>query len=213
MAMAVQVETKIFLVQHANRICMFWLCGLIGGANGILGLVMLVKLAFLGAALFGLLASIMLFLAVHSLSVRVEIGPAEIVYRSILGRKVLQLRDVESALPNSIRGVSFLNVKAGRKWILCSTYTFTTQQLSEMQNLIQINCQALSRDVATHTMMSERDLLNFAMIYFSGIIIVGAGIILFGIHHLHSRGVRWLSLRRYAWVGPAIYDDVLYHMQ
>jgi hypothetical protein len=169
---------------------MFWICGLLGSANGILGLLMLVKLSFAGAAVFGFMASMMLFLAVHSLSVKVEIGSTEIVYQSIVGRKILQLCDVESALPSSIRGVTFLTIKAARKWILCSTYTFSTQQLSEMQNLIQKNCLLLSKDVATHTTMSEKDLVNFAMIYLLGIIIVGAGIIIFGIHHLHSQGVR-----------------------
>jgi hypothetical protein len=190
MATAVRAETKVFLAGHVSRICMFWTCGLIGGANGILGLLMLMKLSFVGAVLFGFTASMMLFLAVHSLSVRVEIGPMEIAYQSVLGRKALQLREVESALPSSFRGVAFLTIKAGRKWISCSTYTFSTQQLSEMQNLIQKNCQALSRSIATHISMSEKDLLNFAMIYLLTIIIVGAGIILFGIHHLHSRGVR-----------------------
>jgi hypothetical protein len=190
MVTAVQTETKVFLPEHASRICMFWICGLIGGANGIIGLQMLLKLSFVGAALSGFMASMMLLLAVHSLSVRVEIGPTEIAYQSILGRKVLQLRDVESALASSYRGVTFLKIKAGRNLIVCSTYTFSTRQLSEIQNLIQNNCQALSRKVATHVTMSEKDLMNFAIIYLFTIIIVGAGIILFGIYHLHSRGLR-----------------------
>jgi hypothetical protein len=190
MATAVQAETKVFVAEHKARICMLWMCGLLGGASGILGFLMLVKLSFVGAAVFGLMASMMLFLAIHSLSIKGEIGPTEIVYQSIVGRKVLQLRDVESALPSSIRGVTFLTIKAARKWISCSTYTFSTQQLSEMQNLIQKNCRALSKDVATHTTMSEKDLVNFAMIYLLGIMIVGVSIIIFGIHHLHSQSVR-----------------------
>lgn len=190
MATAVQAETKVFLAGHANRVCMFWICGLIGGANVILGSLMLVKLSFGGAALFGFMALIMLFLATHSLSVRVQIGPTDIAYQSVIGRKVLQLSDVESALPSSIRGVTFLTIKVGRKYMVCSTYTFSTQQLSEIQNIIQKNCRALSKDVATHRTMSEKDLVNFAMIYLLGIVVVGSVVIIYGIHHLHSRGLR-----------------------
>ncbi len=190
MAAAASADTKVFMVDHRVRVAMLWTCGVVGGANAILGFLMLLKLSFAGAALFGFLASVMLLITVHSLSARVEIGPEEIVYRSFAGTKVLKLRDVELALPQSIRGVIFLRIVAGENLVLCSTYSFSREQLSEMQALIKQNCGALSKDVMTYRSISDRDLINFGVIYLLGIMIIGAAIIIIGTHNLHGRGLR-----------------------
>jgi CII-binding regulator of phage lambda lysogenization HflD len=135
----------------------------------------------------GSLGTLMILLAVHSLSIRIEIGKSEIVYRSAFGHKVLQLRDVESALPSSMKGTTFLTIRAGRKFISCSTYTFSLAQLKDIRDTVEANCKAVSKTVTTYAPITERSMVTLLAVYSFIVCAVLSGIIILGIHHLHTR--------------------------
>lgn len=186
-----QGQATVFTPSRTNKKCWFWLAGLFVAGCAAMTLALLFTSELVGAMVFCVVGALVLLLAAHSLSVSVEVGSTEVTYRSIFGCKVLQLHDVESALTSSIRGVTFLTIKAGKKYIQCYTYTYSIEQITNMQKLVEQNCKKLSKAVVTtYPPITEKSMAEFLMIYLF-LISAGLAIIVFiGIHHLHTRGLR-----------------------
>jgi len=172
---------------------MHWFAGLFGGAGGVVALGVLLTSrwdqgSFFAAGILGSICLLPIFIAMHSLSVRVEIDRYEVSYRSVLGRKMLQLREVESARMNSYKGCRYLVIRAGRRWISCSSYSFSNEELTEMQHLIATRCNELSLPIQVKfPELTEAAMIKFAVAYLLVVFVVLTVIVVLGIHHIHAR--------------------------
>ena len=193
MSESAQGQVTVFAPTRANRKCMHWLAGLFGGGGGVVALCLLLTShwnqgSFIAACFLGALCLLPIFLAVHSLSVRVEIGPSEVFYRSVLGQRRLQLREVKSALITSYKGCHVLAIRGGRRWISCSNYSFSNEELTDIQQLIVARCKDLSVPIQGKSPdLSEAAMIKLAVTYLLTILVVLTAIVVLGIHHIHTR--------------------------
>jgi len=89
----------------------------------------------------------LLWLAARCLTTEVEITPEQITYRNLFGQKMFRLYDVKSARLSSIRGETFLTVRAGHTFMLLSTCGFAETDIHSMQMLLHSNCLHASNKI------------------------------------------------------------------
>jgi hypothetical protein len=145
----VQSQVTAFAPGAANRKLLFRMVGLFSALGCLVALIALLQIPFklstvIGAASMGSLVVVIPVLnAVYSLSVRVEIDHSKISYRSIFGRKVIELREVQSAILQVNRGY-ILTVRTSKRRIRCTESSFSKETLVEMQRLIEKRRRELS---------------------------------------------------------------------
>jgi hypothetical protein len=85
---------------------------------------------------FAMGAAGMVSFVAWNLSVRAELSVTEIVRRSLFGVQSLPLAQITSASFSSARGEVFLTVRASKRRMMFSTYSFSRAQLQQIQDFV-----------------------------------------------------------------------------
>jgi hypothetical protein len=145
----------------------------------------------IGAAFLSSGILFFLFFAHHA-SIVVEVTSSEIIRRNIFGSKSFRLIDVASAVFSSVRGIVFLTIRTSvkREWMQLSTYTFSRDQLQQIQALLKAQAQTSSRPFqAAASMPTPKEWVGIIAVELVLMFSVFAIIVVAAVSHLRASGV------------------------